>query len=551
MRLRNRELNWSLARQLLVLQVIIVGVLVVGGALFAYLESTRATEDGAREKVLSVALSVADSPTVPVALASQDPTARLQPFAERVRADTGVDFITIMSPDRVRFTHPNPEMIGGQFLGNTEQALDGMPFTETYTGTLGPSIRAVVPVFDGNARVIGLVSVGITVAAITAELNERLVPLLVVAGAVLVVGTIGAYLVSARLRRQTRGVAPVELARMFEYYEAILHAVREGLVLVDAGGRMVLCNDAARELLSLPQHTDGLPVADLGLAPDLADALLSAEPRSDEIHVTDDRVLVLNSAPVRSGNRSMGSVVTLRDHTELQNLTGELDTARGFTESLRSQAHEAANRLHTVVSLIELGRSEEAVDFATAELAVAQQLTDQVVGSVSNPVLAAVLLGKSAEAAERGIDLVLTEDTRYTDSDIEMGDGGIEPRDLVTVLGNLIDNAMDAAAEGGARAAGVGPKVSVTVRGSDAELLLRVADTGPGIESGDLADVFRRGWSTKSATSTGSRGLGLALVGQTVRRYGGTIDVDSGATGGAVFTVRLPLRRGADVREHA
>ncbi|MGH3433500.1 MAG: PAS domain-containing protein, partial [Thermocrispum sp.] len=362
-----------------------VGMLVAAGAVLAYLEAVRATEDQAREESTSVAVSMADSPSVRAAVRTDDPSAVLQPFAERVRADTGVDFVTIMEPDGTRHTHPNPARIGGTFLGNRGPALRGEVFTETYTGTLGPSIRAVAPVFDGD-RVVALVSVGITVTAIAAELNERLVPLLLVAAAVLAVGAAGAWLLSSRLSKQTRGVAPAELARMFSYYEAILHAVREGLVLVDADGRVGLCNDGARELLGLsgaavggsggsspramsPPPQEGTPVAELGLSAELTEALTSGEPRSDEIHVTDDRVLVVSTSPVRSGERSMGNVVTLRDHTELEALSGELDTVRGFAESLRSQAHESANRLHTVVSLVELGRGDDAVQFATAELA--------------------------------------------------------------------------------------------------------------------------------------------------------------------------------------
>ncbi len=193
---------------------------------------------------------------------------------------------------------------------------------------------------------------------------------------------------------------------MFEYYEAILYAVREGLVLLDHEGRVVLCNDAARELLGLRANPQGLAAGALGLAPELTAALVSTEPRSDEIHVSDTRVLVINTVPVRSRDRAMGNVVTLRDNTELQALTGELDTVRGFAESLRAQGHEAANRLHTVVSLVELGRIEQAVKFATAELKTAQQITDLVVSAVAEPVLAALLLGKSTEASERGVELV-------------------------------------------------------------------------------------------------------------------------------------------------
>lgn len=531
--------RWSLARQLLALQVVLVLVLVAGGVLLAYLDARRATEDRARQEVTAVAATVADSPSVRSALGTANPSTVLQPFAERVRADTGVDFITIMAPDRTRYTHPDPGRIGQQFIGNTAAALNGQMLTETYTGTLGPSIRAVAPVFDADRdEVVALVAVGITVTAISAELAERLPPLLIVAGAVLVVGLLGSYLVSARLRRQTRGMAPAELSGMFEYYSAILHSVREGLVLVGRDGRVVLCNDAARDLLGLDGTVRGARADELGLAPELADTLIAAGPRTDEIHVTDTRVLVANTAPVNSGDRAMGTVITLRDHTELQNLTGELDTVRGFAESLRSQAHEAANRLHAVVSLVELGRIDRALEFATAELEEAQRLTDRVMGAVSEPVLAALLLGKSAEADERGVDLVLTEDTAMQDpgaADAE--DPGIDPRDLVTILGNLIDNAVDAAVQG-VDLRGAVARVTVTVRADPGELFLRVADSGPGVDTEAATEMFRKGWSTKPSTAPLGRGLGLALVGQAVRRHGGRIEV--GHEEGAVFTVRLP-----------
>ena len=532
MRMTRERRGWSLARQLLVLQVIIVGVLVIAGALLAYLDVVDRTEDSTREEVVSVALTIADSPAVVDAVQAKEPSAVLQPFAERVRRDTGVDFITIMDTEGRRLTHPNPDRIGEKFLGHIEDALAGRVFTETYTGTLGPSVRAVVPVRDGD-RVVALVSVGITLDAIAGQVRDRLVPLVLVALVTLAVGMAGAYLVSRRLDRQTHGLGPAELGRRLEYHEAILHTVREGLLLVDQAGRVTLCNDGARELLDLDDDLEGDPegsiegraLGDLGLPAAMVASMAPDRLTRDEIHLTERRVLVVNCTPVRAGDSAHGTVVTLRDHTDLQALTGELDSVRGFAESLRSQAHEAANRLHTVVSLVELGRYEEAVEFATAELALAQQLTDRVVDAVSEPVLAALLLGKAAEANERGAELVITPETEIDDAVLG---GTLAPRDVVTILGNLIDNALDAAIEGGNA-----PKVFVTARTEDGALVLRVEDTGPGLAAGEVA--FDRGWSTKAD----GRGLGLALVRQAVRRGNGTIEVGRGERG-AVFTVRLP-----------
>lgn len=518
----------SLAGQLFAMQVLLVAVVVAGCAVFAYATARGQAEEAARRQAAAVAHAVADSPSVREAVRQagrgSDPSAALQPYAERVRTDSGVDFVTIMAPDGRRWTHPDPRRIGEPFLGNTAPALRGETFSETYTGTLGPSIRVVTPLTDGG-RVVGMVSAGITVRAISDRLAEQLSVLAWVAAGALALGGLGTYIVNARLRRHTHGMNAAELSGMYDYHQAALHGVREGLLMLDGRRRITLINDAGRELLGLRGEIRGSGVTDLGLPAPLTGALLADRPRVDEVHLTADRVLVVNSSPVAGGGRR-GTVVTLRDHTELQALTGELNHERGFTQALRSQAHEAANRLHTVVSLIELGRAQEAVDFATAELELAQALTDEVVTAVGEPVLVALLLGKAAQAHERGVELVVTPDSSAID-----GSGVPPARDLVTVLGNLIDNAVDAVT------AVPGARVAVTLRPEGDELLLRVADNGPGLPEG--VDVFRRGWSGKGQ----GRGLGLALVRQVAQRHGGDVSAAQGQDGGAEFTVRLPAAR--------
>lgn len=620
----------SLAGQLFAMQVVLVAVLVAGCAVYAYVTDRVQTEESARERASATAKAVADSPSVREAIRTPRPQEELQPYAERVRHDTGVTFVTIMDTRGVRWTHPDSDRIGGRFVGHTGQAAQGRTFHETYTGTLGPSVRVVTPVWD-EGRVVGLVSAGIAVDTITAELRGEVTVLLCVAGGALALGGVGTYVINARLRRHTHGMNAAELSRMHDYHQATLHAVREGLLMLDGHKRVALVNDGARELLGLgvrstggeggrtagrdaSRDSDGAPqrdgggqtevvgrgVDELGLPPALTGALLSAEPRVDEFHLTADRVIVVNTSPVDGGERR-GTVVTLRDQTELESLAGELDSVRGFAEALRSQAHESANRLHTVISLIELGRTEEAVDFATEELQLAQTLTDKVVAAVAEPVLAALLLGKAAQANERGVELSLTPDSRIDDGLLPPG---LPHRDLITVLGNLIDNAVDAAAaaSGPRQAAAVpaqavpapvpapatasaptsapataptgapseqgatppvrpgtdgrtapgapsppsSPRVGVGVRcETDAHggstLLVRVTDSGPGISPEDAETVFRRGWTTKTAPGAG-RGLGLALVRQTVHRHGGTVSVGTSPEGGAEFAVRLPLR---------
>jgi len=562
MRPRLHPRAWSLARQLFALQVVVVAVVVLAGGAAAYLQARERSQDTTGERVLAVARSVAASPQVRSALTApgEDPSAILQPYAEQVRHDSGTDFVVVMSTDGVRYTHPTPSEIGRHFRGHIAAAVAGGVVLETFTSTLGPSERAVVPVRGDGGPVVGLVSVGVTRDNISRELAQQVPMLLVAAIAALLLAAAGSALIARRLRRQTHGLAPDELARMYEFYDAVLHAVREGLVLLDLEGHLLLANDEARRLLDLPDDWAGRRLDELGLPAPMTEALEGGREVDDAIHLTSNRVLVVNQASARWEGRELGTVLTLRDHTDLQALTGELDSARGLAETLRSQAHEAANRLHSVISLIELGHTDQALTFATAELALAQQLTDLVVGAVAEPVLAALLLGKAAEANERGVELEV-------DPESTVPEGVIPARDLVTMVGNLLDNAIDAAAAApGPRRVGFSSWIEDTpaADGISSALVLQVSDSGPGLDKASAARAFTRGWSTKTDGQLIGHGLGLALVGQAAHRHHGTVEVShvgnavygSVATGasasagaatctsvfvGAVFTIRLPL----------
>ena len=518
--------RWSVAGQTFALQVLVAALVVGAGLLGAYLQTQRSATAQATARATSVAEAVAVTPDVVQAVQTSDPSAVLQPYAERVRAETGTDFVVVMSTAGIRYTHPDPQQIGRRFLGHIAEAASGGTVVEDYTGTLGPSRRVVVPVRDGD-RVVALVAVGIRKAEVAERLGDQVPGLLLAGMAAALLSGLGTALVARRIRRQTHGLGEEQLREMYEYYDAVLHAVTEGLLLTDLEGRLRLANDEAFRLLGLPSDAQGRPVADLGLAEPLVAALTDPDPREDELHVTEARVLVLNKAPaVRDGHR-LGFVVTLRDRTDLEDLTGELDSARGLTEALRSQAHESANRLHTVVSLIELGHADRALAFATDELAASQVLTDRVVASVEEPALAALLLGKAAQAAERGIDFEVGESAQWPE-------GAAPARDVVTIVGNLVDNALDAVAtQVGDR------RVRVDARVDDGYAVLAVEDSGPGLPPGEVERAFRRGYSTKQAAGEGRRGLGLALVAQSVQRLGGDLRVEGPP--GARFVVRIPL----------
>jgi two-component system CitB family sensor kinase len=544
--------GWSIAARLLVLQVAFIAVLTTVATIWLFADARSDVDADAASRSMIVATSIAANPFVTEAVASDDPTAALEPYALELMRDTQTDFVTIMTPDRIRLTHPDPDEIGKPFLGTVTPALAGESFTETYSGTLGPSVRAVVPIESGAGEVVAIVAAGVTVDSISAALGSRLAIVFATAVLTLLLGAVAAWLLSRYLHRVTWGRGPEEMSRMFAYYEGVLHSVREGLVLVDAQGRLLLYNDQAAEFLGLPfeRPAEPVPVRDLDLPGDLGALLASGERAVDEVYVTPTDVLVVNQqVTVSSGPaRILGTVTTLRDHTDLQKLTGELQTMRTLSDALRSQTHEFSNRLHTIVALIELGRTREAVDFAANELDVGQELADSLLASVDEPVLTALLLGKSAQARERGIELQLGIDEG-------LGRPGVAPSELVTIVGNLVDNAMDAVTpelEGpgdGVDAEPVDaepriergqPQVLVEIERAESELVLRVSDNGAGFADVDLA--FSRGYSTKRADAHG-RGIGLALVDQAVRRLGGSVEVRNSP--GAVVTVRLPLELAA------
>ena len=527
-----RAKRWSVARQLLVLQAALLTVVLLAAAATVFELSRDRDESAARDKVLSVARSVAADPFVVQQAATAQPWLRLQPYATAVQHGAGVRFVVLMAPDRTRWSHPNPKLIGQPFIGTIAPALHGHAFTETFTGTLGPSVRAVAPVRGAAGRIVALVAVGISTESIHEQLLRQLPFMLAALALLLVVALVGSVLVGRRLRRQTRGADAETLAQLFASHEAVLHSIREGLLVSDRSGRVGLVNDEGRRLLDLPVDVEGRPVDELPIAESVRELITAGRPADDELHLTTDRVLVVNQLPVQWQGHSYGTVTTLRDRTELEALTGELDTTKAFADSLRAQAHETANRLHTIIVLIETGRGEEAVQYATSQLALSQQLTDRVMAAVDEPVVAALLLGKAAQAADRGIELVL-------DVEGTAGPAALPASDLVTVLGNLIDNALDASADGPTPR-----QVRVQLRHEADVLAIGVEDTGPGLPPELVASAFTRGWSTKVSASTAGRGLGLALVRQVVLRHGGDVSVAAADSGGASFRVRLPLPSG-------
>lgn len=514
----------ALSTRILLLQLALILITVTAGFAVSLVQARRQIDEQAGQQSLAIARTVRSLPDVSAAFALPRPWTVINPIAEKIRRSTGAAFVVVANARGIRYSHPDPDKIGRRISTDPSVALSGREYVGVQTGTLGRSVRAKVPIFGRDGRVIGLVSVGVLESAVSAQLRSDLPVILIPPLVGLGLGVAGSLLLARRIKRQTFGLEPGEIATLLEQREAVLHGIREGTLATDRLGRVTLVNDEARRLLALAEDAVGRDLLKI-VPPGHVRAVLSgASEGPDQIVLVDDRVLVVNRMPVSVREQHVGFVVTLRDRTELEALLRELHDVQSLADALRAQEHEFAHRLHVVAGLIEVGRHDDAIRFIESRALVHQALVESIVESVGDPALLGLLLGKAAIAAERGVDLRVT--------DTSMPEALDDARDLVTVVGNLVDNALDSVAPLGQG------WIEVSVRPHENGLLVQVADSGPGIDPAIADDIFNDGFTTKERRGTGRRGLGLALVRQAAHRRGGRVTLDN--DDGARFTVFLP-----------
>lgn len=537
-----------LVRRLLVVEVVTVLATVLIAAGVSGVGTASLVEADATARMVGLARTVAASPGVAPAVATRD-SAALEPAAEAVRLGADASFVTIMTPDGTRLTHPDRTLIGLPYQGTFLPAARGETVVETFPGTLGPSVRAIVPITAGpGAPVVGMVAVGLLRVDVAGRVLRELAVLALGAVAAIGIGVGLAVVAARRVRRDTLGLEPAEITALHRHHEAVLHAMREGLLVLDERDRLAVVNDEAARLLGVDPAAGltGRTLGELGVDPALAARLADPSPIGDETVLVGERLLLLNRTRADddgSGHRAW--VVTLRDRTEVEQVMRALDDARSVAGALRFQAHEHANHLQAVSTLIELGAHDDARDLAVRWSRERSLLGQDLREAVADPALAALVLDKATDARDRGIALRIAPGTAFP---APTGDADASD-DHLTVVGNLLDNALDAALDVALEGDGRGV-VELDLSAGDDALVIRVADDGPGLP--DPAAAFAAGWSTKSGTTAaGVRGLGLALVARVVARRGGTVRVgpglahDDGPGRGTAFVVTLPRAPGS------
>ena len=499
-----------LSTQVVIMMVTILVVTLAAG--FAVVQHNLNTQldEQYEHRALAVAQTLAAEPSLQQAVRAGDPggvNARgvVQAMAMAAAGSTGAAFVVVTNKAGIRYSHPKPQLIGLPVWSNDHEPASSEPFRTgrlwmgVQHGTLGMEAVGKAPLVS-QGRLIGEVSVGfLTAATVAGEMASTLAGLASYFLAVLALGVLAAFGLSRRLKRQTFGLELGEIAALLQEREAMLHGIREGVLGYDKNERIVLANDLARQLLDLPPGFVGRPLRQ-GLPPGrLADVVTGEIEGTDLLVLHGDRVLAANRMPIQHERRHLGWVVTFQDRTESETLKRQLDDAIGLTDTLRAQSHEFANRLHTVVGLVELGRYDEAVRFVTEVSTARADLTERLQARICDAKLVALILAKVSLADERDVQLRVMDDSHVLApvSDVS---------DVLTVAGNLIDNAVDAAAQAQAR-----PRwVELTMVAAEHDLMIRVRDSGPGVPHDMREAIFIDGVTDeilghRRAAGTGAR----------------------------------------------
>ena len=523
--------RFSLETKIVVLVCLVVFMALLATSIPISSIVAQRTQDNLGANAINVARMVARSPLVIRNLDLPQDTGEIQAFAREIRLATGVEFITVFDLAHVRWSHPDSSRVGQLFAGGDEErALHGEEYTSVALGTLGTSLRAFAPVYAPDGRQVGAVAVGILLDNVRQAVRQSREIVYLGSGLGLMIGLAGAFLLARNVKQTLFGLEPFAIARLLEERNAMLQSVREGILAVDRQGRITLVNEEAARLFSRAGMEGGCLgdwVDDRVPNTRLKNVMESGQAEYDQEQDLHGVVLFTNRVPVTVDGEIVGAIATFRDKTEIRQLAEELTGVRSYAEALRAQAHNFMNKLHVILGMVRMKCYDQLGEYVCR---IAQEHEAEVVyvgRRIRDPVLAGFVLGKWSRARELGVEMLLTEDSYLpptADSEVL--------HELVTVAGNLIDNALEALAEAEEK------KLEITLLWEAGQLTLVVSDTGPGIALNAQERIFQRGVSSKE----GNRGLGLALVRDSLLVLNGQITLNSRPGEGAEFVVTLPYK---------
>ncbi len=544
-------LKLSLSVMLMVGSVIISVLLVVHTLFFKQI--SQLAENNIRDKTFAIARTLALTPILVDGLTGKGDPAAIQSLAQRVTEEGDLLFVVVTDMDGIRYSHPNTTLIGKHFVGDDIlPALQGQENTAINQGTLARALRVFTPVYDRQHHQIGVVSIGTSLVTVQAIVNHSRWNLLWTALVGALLGGLGTWLLVRALKRIMLGFEPYEISHLFEERDAMLQSIKEGVIAVDADGRITLINDEAKRLFrqhgnprllqpgaygqewtTLQTLQDDIDHGAAGNPVNwptqlhLSDVMQSGVARRDEeIHINGG-VLLSNTVPVNVNGEIIGAIATFRDKTEVSRLLERLSGMSTYADALRVQSHEFMNKLHVILGMLHLKNYQELEGYILKTANNYQHEIGLIIRIVKSPVIAGFLLGKINRARDLGITLTLTEDSWLPDTD-----DGETTAAMITVLGNLIENAVESLA------GQENPEITVSFHFRNEMLHCTVSDDGPGIAPEVREKIYQRGFSTKGS----GRGIGLYLARQSVEKLGGWLEFESEPGVYTQFYVTFPYR---------
>ncbi|EJV57518.1 two-component system sensor histidine kinase DcuS [Bacillus mycoides] len=529
--MRKRKKLWNLWKTitLLVCTVVIFSLLVTDILISHNVERT--TEESQAEKAKTIARIVANDSIVIDGLAGKVDTSLIQVYTNKILKSTDVQFIVVMDMNGIRKSHPNPQKIGQHFIGGDEgTALKGKEHVSLAEGTLGVSMRVFIPVFSETGEQLGAVAVGISADNVKERVKESRHIMYIGVGVGVLVGIIGAILLARHIKKSLFGLEPHRIAKILEERNTMLQSVKEGIIAVDKEAKVTLINNEAKRLFKKSGLEEDFIGKDVELY--MPNSRIKEVLQTGEVQLNEEQkiygiTIVTNRVPLYVKGEIVGAIATFRDKTEIRKLAEELTGIRLYAEALRAQSHEFMNKMHVVLGLTHMKQYEELQKYVSSMVSEHQYEMGGIMKKIQSPVFAGFLLGKLSYAREKNIKLIIKEDSYLP----EIYDERII-HELITIVGNLINNALDAVMNCEKKQVEVGIQYRDT-------LIITVQDTGKGIKEDEIDALFIKGYSTKGD----NRGYGLHLVKESIQRINGEIYVHSLLGTGTTITIEIPKSR--------
>ncbi|WP_275262626.1 sensor histidine kinase [Citrobacter braakii] len=526
--IRKRPMKLGTTVILMVSAVLFSVLLVVHLIYFSQISNM--TRDALAGKALAVARTLANSPEIRQGLMKKPEESGIQAIAQAVNKSNDFLFIVLTDMQSIRYSHPEAQRIGQPFKGDDILlALQGKENVAINRGFLAQALRVFTPIYDEHHRQIGVVSIGLELSRVTEQINNSRGSIFWSILFGVLVGLLGTWVFVKVLKRILFGLEPYEISNLFEQRQAMLHSIKEGVIAVDECGEVTLINQAAQELLDYHKSQDDAQLSTLSHAwskvVDFSQVLHDGTPRRDEEIMVKDRLLLINTVPVLSNGKIIGAISTFRDKTEVRKLMQRLDGMVNYADALRERSHEFMNKLHVILGLLHLKSYKQLENYILKTANSYQEEIGSLLGKIKSPVIAGFLLSKINRTSDLGHSLVISNESQLPENSNED-----QVAVLITVLGNLIENALEALGQE------PGGEISVSLHYRHGWLHCEVNDDGPGIAPEHIEHIFEKGVSSKGT----ERGVGLALVKQQVENVGGNISVESEPGIFTQFFVQLP-----------